>query len=132
MTPPTEEEGSRQLRRDVDTLEAFAQHMVPSLCLICSSEICRTVYNFGDTSGEGFGFSFTNQQSIRYRVNVWRKEMRNKSSNFRELRNCVDAVKEEGEAGNLQGVEMFMYTDNSTAKSVFNRGNRWGFTGKSK
>lgn len=50
------------------------------------------------------------------------KDGEGKSSNFRELCNLVEALEEMGKSGNLAGVEVFLFTDNSTAEAAFNRG----------
>jgi hypothetical protein len=42
--------------------------------------------------------------------------------NFKELKNLVDTVKEEAEAGRLKNCKFFLFTDNSTAESCFYRG----------
>ncbi len=44
------------------------------------------------------------------------------SSNFRELKNLVDAVKEEAHEGYLKRAELWLLTDNSTAESCFHKG----------
>ena len=45
-----------------------------------------------------------------------------RSSNHRELRNLVKAVKEALEAGLLTACELFLFTDNSSAKGAYYRG----------
>ena len=42
--------------------------------------------------------------------------------NYCELNNLVDTVEEESKAGYLQGLELWLFTDNSTAKSCFHKG----------
>ena len=44
------------------------------------------------------------------------------SSNLRELQNLVDTLKLMGKSGELEGAEVFIFTDNSTAESAFFKG----------
>ena len=53
----------------------------------------------------------------------WATEICEMSSNFRELINLVKAIKRLVEDGTLEGCELFMFTDNSTAEAAFSRGN---------
>jgi hypothetical protein len=94
------------------------------------------MYGFGDVSGAGFGASWVNcevdptesgpdvikKSHVRYRFGRWGREANGSSSNFRELRNLVDLLGKMGRNGELSGVEVFLFTDNSTAEAAFNRG----------
>jgi hypothetical protein len=44
------------------------------------------------------------------------------SSNYKELSNLVETVSEEAKAGRMRDCELFLFTDNSTAKGCFYRG----------
>ncbi len=46
----------------------------------------------------------------------------NESSNYRELRNLVEAVEEEAKVGYLANLKFWLFTDNLTAKSCFLKG----------
>ena len=41
------------------------------------------------------------------------------SSNLRELKNLVDTLKLMAQAGELEGSEVFIFTDSSTAEAAF-------------
>jgi len=45
------------------------------------------------------------------------------SSNYRELRNLVDAVEAGVASGDLADAELFVFTDNSTAEGAYSKGN---------
>jgi hypothetical protein len=45
------------------------------------------------------------------------------SSNYRELRNLVESLREFLEENDLRGVEVFLFTDNSTAEAAYWKGN---------
>ena len=45
--------------------------------------------------------------------------MNTASSNYRELRNLVEALEELQQHGDLIGAEIFLFTDNSVAEAAF-------------
>ena len=93
-------------------------------------------YGFGDASGKQFGATIsrdyncrarlakatTSSTGVRFWIGLWTAAEEEESSNYKEMRNLVDMVKEEAEAGRLQNCEFFLFTDNSTAESCFYRG----------
>jgi hypothetical protein len=50
------------------------------------------LYGFGDASGEGFGGTLQTSTGIRYRYDLWGRDVSHQSSNYREMRNLVDLV----------------------------------------
>eukprot|EP00956_Cyclotella_meneghiniana_P022038 scaffold40988_cov46-Cyclotella_meneghiniana.AAC.2 len=60
--------------------------------------------------------------TVRYQVGVWGADVDSDSSNFRELANLVEDTEAEARQGALDGCEMFLFTDNSTAESAFYKG----------
>ncbi len=50
---------------------------------------------------------------------LWGRGKEDSSSNYRELRYLVETVKEEAAAGHLSHVELWIFTNNSMAKSCF-------------
>ena len=56
------------------------------------------------------------------RHGIWNYDVQQCSSNFRELQNLVEHVEEVAKDGGLDGVELFLYVDNSTAESAFFNG----------
>ena len=53
---------------------------------------------------------------------MWGKDAEDASSNYRELRNLVETVEKEATSGSLDGNELWIFTDNSTAESCFVKG----------
>ena len=45
--------------------------------------------------------------------------MNSGSSNLRKLKNLVDTLKKMAETNKLEGSEIFIFTDNSTAEAAF-------------
>ena len=79
-------------------------------------------YGFGDASGSGFGATVTTVEGLRIRFGVWGSDENQQSSNYRELRNLVEALEDLWEKGELVGVEVFIFTDNSTAECAYFKG----------
>ena len=83
-------------------------------------------FSFGDASGAGFGYASwqPNQTGVQYTFGLWCQDVSEaSSSNYRELLNIVlklEAMEEQGELD--EGVEVFIFTDNMHAESVFHRG----------
>ena len=79
-------------------------------------------YAFGDASGSGFGDSFLSEDGLSYQQGVWIEEDSKESSNYRELKNCLDAIHREGEAGRLSNSFLLFCTDNSTVETALYKG----------
>jgi len=58
---------------------------------------------------------------IRYIHGVWGSDKQGRSSNYKELRNLVDAIEIEVLVGTMVGAELFLYTDNTVAEAAFLR-----------
>jgi hypothetical protein len=93
-------------------------------------------YGFGVASGKQFGATLSENLNcrgrfstprmdpgrVRFRIGLWSATEEEESSNYRELKNLVDTVREEALTGRIKDCELFMFTDNSTAESCFYRG----------
>ena len=114
--------GSVSLVSDVGALSAiFAPAEVPAVG-VRSRQVITVVYGFGDASGTGLGATFTCGSGLNYRIGVWGSREDPESSNWKEFTNVVESLEEEGEEGNLDNAEVFMFTDNSTVESCVSRG----------
>ena len=80
------------------------------------------LFGFGDASGGGFGSSWSTDKGINYRFGTWGSDMDEESSNLRELHNLVETLEEIAISGELNGKEMFLFTDNSTCEAAFHNG----------
>lgn len=119
---PAMVKGVARLVNDVTALVKLLKGPVPSLRLVRGKGITVVRYGFGDASKAGFGSSWLSSGGIKYRLGIWSALEAENSSNWRELQNLVDALKEEAKLGNLKGVEVFLFTDNSTAEGAFFNG----------
>jgi hypothetical protein len=138
LEPPRKVRIVTQFARDIRVLRDMFVRPSPTKRLIRGKRIARVLYGFGDASGAGFGTSWevldhgkrdktgdsttTEEIKISYRFGRWGQEGIDTSSNYRELRNLVDSLETMGNNGELSGVEVFLFTDNSTAESACARG----------
>jgi hypothetical protein len=133
LTPPKLVEPVARLKGDVMCLQELSRDEKASIWCVRPTKCVSVVYGCENASGLGFGASFVSgygsdpyekerDSEISYRVGVWGSDKDNASSNFRELRNLVESIEYEVKRGKLQNAELFMFTDNSTAKTAYHRG----------
>ncbi len=94
----------------------------PALRYVQSNQMLTAYYRFDDASSAGFGSTVKRPGGIHGRFGLWGKDKEDKSSNYRELRNLVETVEEEASEGYLGNSKLWLFTDNSTAKSCFFKG----------
>ena len=111
-----------RLKGDLIALQDLFSSVTPPRRLVRGKAISEFIYGFGDASGAGFGASWEDRGKVQYRFGTWGKDMDNSSSNFRELKNLVDTLEEMNEKGKLRGIEVFLFTDNTTAENAFFKG----------
>ena len=112
---------SGRLQRDLEQLITFFKLPKPPLRLIRGTNMKSAIYAFGDASGTGFGATWTEGGVTKFRVGTWGSESQKESSNYRELRNLSETLEKLAEE-ELNGKEIFLFTDNSTAEWVYYRG----------
>jgi hypothetical protein len=127
-TPPKKLLPVPRLRSDLRCLLKLFEDEILAVRCVRGGSYATVVYGCGDASGSGFGSAFVaNGQDnlfskfdneISYRVGVWGSDADNVSSNFRELRNGVESIKDQVKKGRLRNAELFMFTDNSTAEAA--------------
>jgi hypothetical protein len=116
---------ARLTESDLPALARLFDSEVPPKRRIRSRKVVDVYYGFGDASQDGFGFNIQKPEddTIHYRFGQWCDEIAEKTSNYRELYNLVTRLEEMVEEGSLRGAEVFLFTDNSTAESVYYKGN---------
>lgn len=113
-----------RFRDDLVALTNLSNFESPPLRVVRGKVVFAALYGFGDASKKGFGSTTSREGGkVRYRIGVWGKDAEDESSNYRELRNLVEAAEEEARKGNLANTEFFLFTDNLTAESCFHKGN---------
>jgi hypothetical protein len=56
---------------------------------------------------------------VRYELGEWCERIQEATSNYRELRNLVNAMVRAAQEGRLEGCKVFLYTDNQTAEGSY-------------
>ena len=110
-----------RLHSDIDALDKIFAGDTPIQAIERPvSGACCVVFGGGDASGEGFG-SLTSPFGMPplLRRGFWGVLG---SSNWREMRNVLEAIRTEARLGRLVGCEVWMATDNSTAEASFYKG----------
>ena len=95
--------------------------------LVRGKKVSEVIYGFGDASGGGFGATWVDREKstseIQFRLGVWKEEVKNKLSNFKELTNLVESLEAKAKEGVVKGKEIFLCTDNATCESAFYKEN---------
>ena len=122
-----------RFKDNIAALRQFTDFGLPPLCVVRPRQVVQVFYGFGDALGKQFGATLSqnydckaqclktvkDKRGIRFRIGLWSAAEEAESLNYKELKNLVDTVSKEAKAGRLQDCELFMFTDNSTAKSCF-------------
>ena len=126
---PVQVTAVKGLVEDIRALDQLFSSTTPTKRLVRGKKVMRVVYGFGDASGSGFGGTWTSKQAedsdapaIKYRFGLWGSDMDKSSSNDRELRNLTDMLEKMEADLDLEGAEIFIFTDNSTAERAFFKG----------
>jgi len=122
--PPRTVRAVPRLKDDLDALLKLTAHEEPTRRRARPKKRVTVCYGFGDASKPGYGSSILVEGvGLIWRSGLWdwsiREEM---SSNYKELRNLVEALYEAADEGHLQDVEIWMFTDNSTAEAAYFKG----------
>ena len=111
-----------RLESDIRALRYFFKSSTPTEITIRGDRFYKVCYAFGDASGTGFGDSFLSEDGLSYQQGVWLEKDASQSSNYRELKNCLEAIRREGEAGRLTNSFVLFCTDNSTVETALYKG----------
>ena len=113
---------SPSLIHDISALWFMMGSITSPEVSIRSKTVVTVVYGFGDASGSGLGSTFTCGNGFNFRIGIWGSKEDPESSNWKEFTNVVEALEDEAKVGNLEGSEVYMFTDNSTVESCASRG----------
>ena len=105
-------------------LELF-ESTEPTLRLIRGHDIVEVMYVFGDASGAGFASSWSDGKPAEFidvRVGVWGDIGYGSTSNRKEFRNLVETLEHMGSKGDLEGREVFIFTDNMVSETIASKG----------
>ncbi len=110
------------LKTDILMLLTLLDAPEPPIRYVRSNKINVVLYDFGDASGSGFGRTMGNAQGVTFTHGLWGIDEGGNSSNYRELANLVETLEEGVRSDRLANSEVWIFTDNSTAESVFWKG----------
>ena len=79
-------------------------------------------YGVLDASGKGFGYALEIMGVVHSEYGQWSAEIEKEHSNYKELRNLVNAVENACLQGRLKETELYLFTDNFTAECAYYRG----------
>ena len=110
-----------RLQSDMDALEQIFMGATPIQVIERPVAGARCLaFGGGDASGEGFGSLISPlDMPPLLRRGFWDVIG---SSNWREMRNLLEAIREEARLGRLVGFDVWLTTDNSTAEASFYKG----------
>ena len=114
-----------RLLNDLSVLSDFLSVDKPPWRFVRGGRAAYVQYGFGDASKAGFGTTFQlDDSSIWFRMGVWGSDEDSESSNFRELANLVESLELRASSSceGLKSLEIFLFTDNSTAEAAFFKG----------
>jgi hypothetical protein len=112
-----------RFKYDVEALLCLIKPGKPPLQRVRAQATAKVYYGFGDASGCGFGATIKIGDEIIYEYGQWSSEVtETKSSNWRELNNSVEALERVVKTHDLEGSEIFIFTDNTTAEAAFRKG----------
>ena len=122
MTPTKFIKPLPRLRRDFEILKDLTTPAAPPKVIKRRNGTASAIYGFGDASGKGFGNAIEVGGHIYEEFGQWSAEVEDKHSNYKELRNLVNAVSKAYERGILQDRELFLFTDNFVAECGYYNG----------
>jgi hypothetical protein len=123
--PPSRVRLVTWLASDLRALSSLLESATPTKVVVRANRVTQIIYGFGDASGKGWGASILLPDgSVYYKSGTWFDHVSEKSSSFRELANLVFSLREAAMKGVLDGGEVFMFTDNTTAEELSSEGHR--------
>ena len=111
-----------RLKTDAAALKKFTNFLAPPKVMRQLRKATYICYGFGDSSGAGFGNCITIDGVNYSKFGTWLLEFEDNHSNFKELKNLVNAVSEASKAGLLEDTELFLFTDNMVAERAYYNG----------
>ena len=112
-----------RMRSDINVLRSFLEAEKAPWRFVRGSRIGIVQYGFADAAKSGFGATIQEGTGgLWYRLGVWSCSEANESSNYRELANLVESLEERITTSDSKGIELFIFTDNSTAEAAFYKG----------
>jgi len=112
----------QRMREDFEVLDDYFSAECPPVMLLRCRKVLYILYGFADASGSGFGSSFQLPSGVSLRIGTWGKDDEDKSSNWREFENVVEALEDQAAKGELADAVVYLATDNSTVEACASNG----------
>ena len=112
----------KRLKNDFLTLKKFTQSPAPPKVVKRRKGIGTAFYGFGDASGKGFGYALEINGRVHAEYGQWEATIEEMHSNYKELRNLVNAVIAAYERNALNDCELYVFTDNFVAEAAYYNG----------
>jgi hypothetical protein len=112
----------RQIRGHVNDLRVLPMIMVhefPPLRRLRGSSRAKVRYAFGDSSGNGFGWSIDFGKESSYEHGLGSETLREEHSNYRESNDLVNAFMRKKIEGRFNECAIFLYRDNQVAEGAY-------------
>lgn len=120
---PSELRPAPRLKQDVEAFMTLLSQDQALWRFVRGGSVAIAHYGFGDASKSGFGASIGEDSGeLWYRLGIWGTDESEESSNYRELANLVQTLREYQINQSLKGIELFLFTDNITAEAAFFKG----------
>jgi hypothetical protein len=115
---------ARRFLDDLKVLSRLTCFAEPPVLKIRSKSLVIAKYTFGDASGSGFATSTVTvgESDLSVLYGTWNEKMSDNSSNFKEFGNFVTHLKQAALTGEVDGAEVFMFTDNATTEAAWFNG----------
>lgn len=113
---------SECLRYNLLALQCFFDQDQPIKVCVWFCKCVQAVIRICDSSKSGFGDSFSSNKGISYCFGIWTAQIMDESSNFREFKNCIDAIRREGEVGHLEDTLLLFCTNNTIIEQAIYKG----------
>jgi hypothetical protein len=111
-----------RMKGDVLALAKLTAAEIPPKVVRRKKAVASVAYGFGDASGKGFGYGVEIEGKVFEEFGQWHAELESTHSNYKELRNLVNAVENVAATGLLDDAELYLFTDNFTAECAYYRG----------
>ena len=112
----------QRLRSNFLALEKLTSFAAPPKVIRRKKSVGNAYYGFGDASGMGFGFALEINGVTYAEFGQWSSGVEDMHSNYKELRNLVQAVSLAHEKGALDDCKLYIFTDNLVAKMAYYNG----------
>lgn len=119
---PSEVQAAERLWSDLQALDRLTDVEEPPMQRYRAERVATVCYLLGDASGSGFGSIFVEGEEAEWQTGTCSDAWKEETSNFREANNITTRLEEMAKKQDLNGVEIFLLTDNLVFEGCFYKG----------